>query len=141
MTEMLADLNDLARKVHEVASQHGFWGDGLSPRAGGTPTRNFGELLALVHSEVSEALEEYRNGHDYNETYYKGVETGADWPGDYPPNSLMSWKPCGIPTELADIILRVLDLCGAYGINIDRALREKHEHNKLRPPRHGGKRA
>jgi NTP pyrophosphatase (non-canonical NTP hydrolase) len=142
MTTLSTDFNDLARKVHEVAAQHGFWGDGLAPRAGGSATRNFGELIALVMSEAVEALEEYRHGRGYTETYYVGVATGTEW--DHPdrsPADLSSWKPCGIPTELADVILRVLDLCGAYGIDIERALLEKHNHNKLRPPRHGGKRA
>ena len=50
-----------------------------------------------------------------------------------------SGKPEGIPTELADVIIRVLDYCGCAGINIDAAISQKHEYNKSRPYRHGGK--
>lgn len=48
-------------------------------------------------------------------------------------------KPLGIAVELADCILRILDYCAAEGIDIDAILREKHEYNKTRPYRHGGK--
>ena len=44
-------LNDLARQINDNARTHGFW-DGA---------RNFGEMIALAHSELSEALEEHRS--------------------------------------------------------------------------------
>ena len=50
-------------------------------------------------------------------------------------------KPEGIPIELADVIIRVLDLCGRYGIDIEAAIREKHAYNLTREHRHGGKKA
>ena len=48
-------------------------------------------------------------------------------------------KPEGIPIELADVIIRILDYCAYAGIDIDAAISEKHEYNKSRPYRHGGK--
>lgn len=48
-------------------------------------------------------------------------------------------KPEGIPIELADVIIRILDYCGYAGIDIEAAIRQKHEYNKSRPYRHGGK--
>lgn len=111
MKEM--NINKITAAVHENAIDHGWW-DGEE--------RTFGELIALVHSEASEALEEYRNGSDTATTY-------CDERG----------KPCGIPTELADIVIRVMDMCGHYGIDLEAAILEKHEYNKTRPYKHGGK--
>lgn len=82
----------------------------------------FAELLMLVVSEASEALEDYRNGLPITENHYKD-----------------GGKPCGIPSELADIVIRVLDMCGYYGIDLAAAIQEKHEYNKTRQYRHGGK--
>ena len=103
---------EVAKEIHENAVDHGWWDE----------ERGFPEVLALIHSEVSEALEEYRNGHGATEIYFSD-----------------NGKPEGIPTELADVIIRVLDYCGYAGIDIDAAISQKHEYNKSRPYRHGGK--
>lgn len=88
----MIDLNKFAKEVHENARAHGWW----------DTERSFGEVIALIHSELSEALEEYRNGHAPTETYY--YDGG---------------KPEGIPSELADVVIRVLDWCGHEGITLD----------------------
>ena len=108
----MIDINELAKEIHENAVTHGWWDE----------ERSFPEILALIHSEVSEALEEYRNGHSATEIYFSD-----------------NGKPEGIPTELADVIIRVLDYCGYAGIDIDAAVSQQHEYNKSRPYRHGGK--
>ena len=102
-------LNDLAREVHQNAVEHGWWEN----------PPEFGTIIALIHSELSEALEEYRNG--------KPIVYEIDG------------KPEGIASEFADVIIRVLDYCGHAGIDIEEAIRVKMEYNKTRPYKHGGK--
>lgn len=108
----MTGINEVAKQIHENAVDHGWWDE----------ERGFPEVLALIHSEVSEALEEYRNGRLPTEVYAGN-----------------NGKPEGIPIELADVIIRVLDYCGYAGIDIDAAISQKHEYNRTRPYRHGGK--
>lgn len=105
-------LPQIQNEVHETAVKHGWWDKEPS----------FPETVALVHSELSEALEEYRDGHGTQEIRYD--EKG---------------KPEGIPIELADAIIRILDYCGYAEIDIDEAIKIKARYNKTRPYRHGGK--
>ena len=78
--------------------------------------------LALIHSEVSEALECVRDGH------YEAYESETR-PG----------KPEGLPSELADIVIRVADLAGALGIDLESAIVTKMAYNATRQHRHGGR--
>ena len=78
-----------------------------------------------MHSELSEALEEFRNCQD--------IEEVANY-------SFIQGKPEGVPIELADVIIRVCEACELYGIDLDEAVKTKLEFNKNRPYRHGGKR-
>lgn len=110
--QTMTGINEVAKQIHENAVDHGWWDE----------ERGFPEVLALIHSEVSEALEEYRNGRLPTEVYAGN-----------------NGKPEGIPIELADVIIRVLDYCGYAEIDIDTAISQKHEYNKSRPYRHGGK--
>lgn len=110
-TQLMA-WDELQEDIHQNAVEHGWWEE----------ERSLPEILALIHSEVSEVLEEYRNGHKPTETYYS--EGG---------------KPEGIPSELADIIIRVLDYAGYAHIDMWSAMRDKMTYNRTRPYRHGGK--
>jgi len=103
------NLNGLAKAIHENAINHGWWED----------ERSFGEIIALCHSELSEALEAYRN------------------------SEKMVWdnngKPDGMAIELVDCIIRILDYCAYAEIDVEKAILLKHEYNKTRPYKHGGK--
>lgn len=110
----MAEINELKNYIHSTAKAKGWWDE----------PRSFGDIIALCHSELSEALEDYRN--------------------QLPPTGIFFTeddreKPFGIPVELADTIIRILDACGYYGIDIERALEVKVEYNTGRPYRHGGK--
>lgn len=117
-------INNLRDMIHINAKEHGWWDE----------ERTFGEIIALCHSELSEALEEYRKGNGTTEIYYHGEYCpGADV-------ATIKQKPEGIPIELADCIIRILDFCGKEGIDIESAIKIKHDYNKTRPYKHGGKR-
>lgn len=104
-----------AKILHENAVKAGWW-DGFPDKK----ARNVGELLALAHSEISEALEEYRKGR-FDEIYY------------------VDGKPEGGAIEVADAIIRLLEMAEARGWDIEYAMVIKHSYNLTRPHRHGGK--
>ena len=101
--------NEWAEEIHKNAVAHGWYDE----------PRSFGEVIALCHSELSEALEEHRKGTP--DFYMDGA------------------KPEGAVVEMADCIIRILDWAGHHGIDMEWAMRVKHEYNRTRPYRHGGK--
>ena len=103
-------IKELIERAHENAVKHGWWDN----------DRSFAEQIALMHSELSEALEESRNGNKPTEIYYSYGN-----------------KPEGIPIELADCIIRIFDTCGKYGIDLEEAIELKMEYNESRPYKHG----
>lgn len=104
------------KDVHQCAVDHGWWED-----KGGT---SFGEKLALMHSELSEALEAFRDCGDPTKVW-----DDPNRPG----------KQEGVPVELADCIIRIFDYMEHVGVDMEKVLRDKHEYNLSRPYRHGGK--
>lgn len=101
-------LNALAQEIHENAKEHGWW----------ESERNFGEIIALCHSELSEALEEERAGNP------------VVWHGE-------NGKPEGAYVELIDCVIRILDYLGHVDADPEEIIREKMEYNKERPYKHG----
>jgi NTP pyrophosphatase (non-canonical NTP hydrolase) len=101
--------------------------------------RPFADDIALLHSEISEAYEEVRNGHAPDERYYGPVEFPDGVVNSDGSLALARRKPEGVPSELADVLVRLLDTCYRYGIDIDVVLEEKLRYNRTRGFRHGGK--
>ena len=54
---------------------------------------------------------------------------------------IQNYKPEGFNIEMADAVIRIADLMEALGLNLEAAIKLKHNYNKTRPYRHGGKRA
>lgn len=192
----MIDFTAFTKEVHTNATAHGWWDE----------PRTFGEIISLCHSELSEALEEFRNSKPmiYCDTGMKlnGICQDEGCIGVECWNRSNKGKPEGIAVELADCIIRILDWFGqeavdpaawisvvsgatdnrpfgefiadlhfslsaayayygdenhlsdlylaecvnniliwakANGVDMPEILRIKHEYNKTRPYRHGGK--
>lgn len=140
-------LSGLAETINEIAAAHGFW----------DKERNFGEMIALMHSELSEALEEHRDGKPafYYSALRDGVwmrtdEVGIDGelhyegtPWKVPDGANL--KPEGAIVELADCIIRCLDTMhhlvmteeSLDNFTIDDIVQMKVDYNRSRPMKHG----
>lgn len=108
-------LSEMTAEVREVNTEKGW-------RTGST---TFGEYIALLHSEASEALEAYRDYRLDDGTQYCGA-------GENP-------KPEGVGSELADVFIRVLDMCDVYGIDLQAEYDRKMAYARTRPYQHGGR--
>lgn len=95
-----------------------------------------GNKLMLIVSEVAEAQDELRKGHAADETYYPHGG-GYIVPGVADPNHKP--KPEGVPSELADVVIRVLDFCYTEGIDLETIIEEKLAYNATRARLHGKK--
>jgi NTP pyrophosphatase (non-canonical NTP hydrolase) len=106
-TQVRIHLNDFIVAVHQNARDKGWWDE----------ERNVAEGIALMHSELSEALEAAR----------KGFPMDNKVPLD------------NFTVELADCVIRIFDMAGGMELPLVEALLAKHEYNKSRPYKHGKK--
>lgn len=125
----------LQERAYRQSAEKGFHDD--EPTEGRALLSLNAERIALIHSELSEALEELRNGKAADETYYPTVIAK---PGTYDLAFVRGhYKPEGVPSEMADVVIRVLDFCGANNINLEAIILEKLSYNASRGRMHGGK--
>ncbi len=99
-------IQELCAQAYATSKDHGFSHD------------NDGQAIALMHSELSEALEAMRKP-------------------DKKDDHLPAFNPVGL--ELADVCIRVFDFCGARGIDLAACIKAKMDFNITRPLKHGGK--
>lgn len=136
--EFARRFSDVQEAVHRMAKEKGWWdrpeilekavtalhqSQALNPielaHLAALGDRNTGEALALMHSEISEALEVFRKD--------PGLKDAKC------PDHL------AVEVELADCIIRIMDFAGANGLDIAGAICAKVNFNATRPHRHGKK--
>ena len=158
-------LNSLAQAAHDTAVEKGFWDGNRNPFevlalihsevAEATECVRKGQWTN-EHHFIGKPFEAYpsmrtaEGGKGYE--VLMGVRERSGYPGaleeDWRPLTPAlavelgyEVKPVGLPSELADIIIRVLDFAAQQRINMDAAVVEKMEYNATRPHKHGGKAA
>ncbi len=108
--DFISAWNEKAASIHAWAESKGWW----------ESDRNNYEMIALMHSELSEALEALR---------------------EHNPASLKAAGFSSVEEELADVVIRIMDTAHARGWDVAGALEAKMAYNERRPYRHGGKEA
>lgn len=128
-------LNKLSVEIHENAKSKGFFDS----------EKNIGEMLCLIHSEVSEALEADRKNHYYENSgsMLRGLADknyGIIFHDEQIARTAFEETVKNtFEDELADVVIRVLDLCAFKGIDIESHIKAKMRYNAMREHKHGKK--
>ncbi len=121
------------KDIHENAEKKGFWKQPV----------NIPEKLMLTVSEISEALEALRDDNFCRDadviSLYELIMTGDSEETKIFKDLFEQRIKNTFQDEIADSIIRLLDICHYYNIDIERQLAIKHEYNKLRPFKHNRK--
>lgn len=105
--EDIENINNLVTEIHNINLKAGWWTD---LETGKRKDRNVGEMLCLIHSEISEAMEGYRKNLNDDKLPHRPM----------------------VEVELADAVIRIMDLCGGLKLDLGGAIAEKIEYNAKR---------
>lgn len=120
-------LNQLSKELNEFVKEIGFDNNDVPLR------------IALIHSEVSEAFEAFRKDKTFKlNRSEKLVLEGWNYDTDFKPQFEEKCKDT-FEDEVADSIIRLLDLCGKMNIDIEYHIQQKMRYNATRGHRYGGK--
>jgi len=142
-------IRNLTAEAYKTSAEHGF-------HDAPTTDETIPSKLMLMVSELAEALESYRDpaSDDMVKVPEELFQTLCEHAGMFHADhsdpceaTQQAWellekhraKPKGFDIELADVLIRIFDLAGKKGIDLDHALRVKMEYNKGRPYMHGGR--
>lgn len=109
--QQISDWNELRDKIHANAVEHGFWENNPSPE----------HFLCLVISELMESVEAHRKDRRTDPSLLAHFKD----PGEYQPGRtgfadyFEMYVKDTVEDELADAIIRILDLAGAHKVNMN----------------------
>jgi NTP pyrophosphatase (non-canonical NTP hydrolase) len=129
-------MKDLIKRAHGTAKEKGFWD---------TP-RNVSEMLMLVVSELAEAQEALRKDHYANQEVVNSLAQDLEldktdeefllktlvWKGKFEDNIKSTFQD-----EIADVAIRLFDLCGGLNIDLQKHIELKMKYNSMRGYKHG----
>ena len=118
------DLTEWSKEIHQGNVDRGFYDN----------PKEFGTSLMLVTSELAEAIEADRQDLKADLVYFDMLLERNPFPGSFKETIKDT-----VEDELADAVIRLLDLCGSMGIDIQRHIELKLEYNATRSIRHGKK--
>jgi NTP pyrophosphatase (non-canonical NTP hydrolase) len=129
-------MKDLIKRAHGTAKEKGFW----------DTERNVSEMLMLIVSEVAEAQEALRKNHYANQEVVDSLAQDLEldktdeefllktlvWKGKFEDNIKSTFQD-----EIADVAIRLFDLCGGLNIDLQKHIELKMKYNSMRGYKHG----
>jgi NTP pyrophosphatase (non-canonical NTP hydrolase) len=129
-------MKNLIAQAHGTAKEKGFW----------DTERNVSEMLMLIVSEVAEAQEALRKNHYANQEVVDSLAQDLEldktdeefllktlvWKGKFEDNIKSTFQD-----EIADVAIRLFDLCGGMGIDLEKHIEMKMKYNSMRGYKHG----
>lgn len=131
------NIKEISKEIHENNVKKGFWPEDKS-------TRNKGELLMLIVSELAEALEAdrenfYADKHNFIGWYNRSFDKSFDEWNILAKKSFEETIKNSFEDELADVAIRLFDVAEGFGIDLEWHIEQKLKYNKLREHKHGKK--